>query len=109
MGKGLSSFARLTEDGRILVTLDLKKALPDLPKDYANPVREFAIDPALEKYFKSPEEQPTARQDGQVPKLNVVIMIVGSRGAISSETHILNVTIGLQEMYNRSWHSDRSY
>ncbi|KAG8830748.1 hypothetical protein FRC20_008294, partial [Serendipita sp. 405] len=36
-GKGLTSSARITDDGRILVTLDLKRALPDLPKDYANP------------------------------------------------------------------------
>lgn len=51
-------------DGRIAVSLDLKKKLPDLPKDYANPVREFAVD----------EEWHTA------PPMSIVIMIVGSRG-----------------------------
>ncbi|CCO30407.1 hypothetical protein BN14_04436 [Rhizoctonia solani AG-1 IB] len=40
LGKGLSSSANMTPDGRIVITLDLHKKLPDLPKDYANPVRE---------------------------------------------------------------------
>jgi hypothetical protein len=96
------------EGGRILGTPDPKKASPDLPKDYADPVREF-VDPALEQYFKKPGEQPTPCQDGQVPKLNVVVMIVGTRGAISSESHILNLTIECQEIYSRSWRLERSY
>jgi sterol 3beta-glucosyltransferase len=64
-GKGLSSFARVTEDGRIVVSLDLKQKLPDLPKEYAKDVEEFAVD---------------GSRWNEVPKINVVIMIVGSRG-----------------------------
>ncbi|KAB5595196.1 Sterol 3-beta-glucosyltransferase UGT80A2 [Ceratobasidium theobromae] len=66
LGKGLSSSAEMKPDGRIAVSLDLKKKLPDLPKDYANPVREFAVD----------EEWHTA------PPMSIVIMIVGSRGDV---------------------------
>jgi len=65
-GKGLSSFARVDEDGRIVISLDLKQKLPDLPKDYAKSVEEFALD------------EQTWRD---VPRMNIVIMIVGSRGA----------------------------
>jgi len=64
-GKGLLSRARVTQDGRITVSLDLKKSLPDLPPNYAPNVKEFAID---EQRFR------------EVPPLNIVIMIVGSRG-----------------------------
>jgi sterol 3beta-glucosyltransferase len=64
-GKGLLSRARVTEDGRITVSLDLKKSLPDLPPDYAPNVKEFAID---EQRYR------------EVPSLNIVVMIVGSRG-----------------------------
>ncbi|QRW00852.1 glycosyltransferase family 1 protein [Ceratobasidium sp. AG-Ba] len=67
MGKGLASSAEVTPDGRIVISLDLKKKLPDLPKDYANPVREYAVDT---------QEWCTA------PSMNVVIMIVGSRGDV---------------------------
>ncbi|KAG8692141.1 hypothetical protein FRC09_011426, partial [Ceratobasidium sp. 395] len=67
IGKGLSSSARVTEDGRIVISLDMKKKLPDLPRDYANPVREYAIDK---------EDWHTA------PPMSVVIMIVGSRGDV---------------------------
>ncbi|TDL28120.1 glycosyltransferase family 1 protein [Rickenella mellea] len=66
-GKGLDSFARMTDDGRIVITLNLKQKLPDLPKDYAKTVKEFAVDP---KTFDLP------------PKINIVIMIVGSRGDV---------------------------
>jgi sterol 3beta-glucosyltransferase len=79
-GKGLASSARITDDGRILVSLDLKKALPDLPKDYANPVREFAIDPTLQKHLSGIIEAPDIREAGKIPIMNIVIMIVGSRG-----------------------------
>ena len=66
IGKGLSSSAEVTPDGRIVISLDLKKKLPDLPKNYANPVREFAID----------------KSDWSgAPPMSIVIMIVGSRGA----------------------------
>ena len=69
LGKGLISSARITEDGEIVISLDLKEALPDLPKDYAKPVREYAVDPdSLAK----------------VPAMNIVIMIVGSRGTFYS-------------------------
>lgn len=65
MGKGLASSAEVTPDGRIVISIDLKKKLPDLPKDYANPVREFAID----------------KSDWSgAPPMSIVIMIVGSRG-----------------------------
>ncbi|CAG8556610.1 15952_t:CDS:10, partial [Acaulospora colombiana] len=76
-GRGLASSAKITDDGRILVSLDLKKALPDLPKDYANPVREFAIDPALEKHLSGIIEPPEIREGGMIPVMNIVIMIVG--------------------------------
>jgi sterol 3beta-glucosyltransferase len=82
-GKGLHSSARITEDGRITVALDLKQALPDLPSGYANSVREFAVDPQLKT---APEETRPGleiegvREGGKIPRLNVVIMIVGSRG-----------------------------
>ncbi|KAJ1310549.1 hypothetical protein OPQ81_007279 [Rhizoctonia solani] len=67
LGKGLSSSANMTPDGRIVITLDLHKKLPDLPKNYANPVREYAVD----------------RVDWRVaPPMSIVIMIVGSRGDV---------------------------
>lgn len=58
--------ARLTDDGRIVISLDLKKPLPDLPEGYANPVKEYAVD---------------RRTYTDAPAMNIVIMIVGSRGA----------------------------
>jgi sterol 3beta-glucosyltransferase len=64
-GTGLSSFARITDDGRIVISLDLKKKLPDLPKEYSKEVKEFAVDNSGWR---------------DVPRMNVVIMIVGSRG-----------------------------
>ncbi|KAF9464545.1 glycosyltransferase family 1 protein [Collybia nuda] len=66
-GKGLSSFARVTPDGRIVVSLDLKQKLPDLPKDHARDVKEFAVDETEWKKY---------------PPMNIVIMIVGSRGDV---------------------------
>jgi len=66
-GHGLDSSARLTHDGRISISLDLKKHLPDLPEDHAKDVREFALD---EKGWN------------EVPAMNVLIMIVGSRGTV---------------------------
>ena len=82
-GRGLDSSARITEDGRITVALDLKQALPDLPSGYANSVREFAIDPQLkEKTQETPSglEIGGITEGGKVPRLSVLIMIVGSRG-----------------------------
>ena len=78
-GRGLDSSARITEDGRITVALDLKQALPDLPSGYANSVREFAVDPQLKT---KAEGTPTGLESrgGTIPQLTVVVMIVGSRG-----------------------------
>lgn len=67
LGKGLASSARVTPDGRISIILDLKNKLPDLPHNYANPVKEFGVD---EKEYDN------------LPHINIVIMIVGSRGAL---------------------------
>jgi hypothetical protein len=64
-GKGLISSARLTEDGRISILLDLQQTLPDIPKDYANEVKEYAIDTI---------------SYSDAPPMSIVIMIVGSRG-----------------------------
>lgn len=64
-GEGLSSTANLSDDGRISINFNLKKSLPDLPKDYAKDVHEFATDSTN---YRSP------------PCMNIVIMIVGSRG-----------------------------
>lgn len=67
----------MAQDGRINVALDLKNTLPDLPADYANSIREFAVDSSFGKGDTGP------REDGKVPKLSIVIMIVGSRGMSS--------------------------
>ena len=64
-GPGLSSRAAITDDGMINVWVDLKKTLPDLHKDYAVSVEEYATDPLGGK---------------DCPPLSIVIFIVGSRG-----------------------------
>lgn len=90
-GPGMSSKAQLDGLGRISVLLyvaicnpfavpardakasraraslgsNLKRPLPDLPPDYARPVKEYAVD-----------DSP----DLVVPALSIVIFIVGSRG-----------------------------
>jgi hypothetical protein len=64
-GPGLDSRALLDESGMINIWVDLKKPLPDLPKDYAQSVREYAVD---------------TKASDTCPPLNVVIFIVGSRG-----------------------------
>ncbi|KAG8920357.1 hypothetical protein FRC02_000954 [Tulasnella sp. 418] len=68
-GDGLSSVAEITNDGRINMKLNLKKDLPPLPtinsSDFT--VKEFAID----------EFAPS-----KTPPLDIVIMIVGSRGDV---------------------------
>ncbi|KAJ3889776.1 glycosyltransferase family 1 protein [Lentinula edodes] len=66
-GKGLFSKARIDPDGRIIISLDLKRQLPDLPPDYAPEVHEFGIDKS--KWM-------------EYPSMNIVIMIVGSRGDV---------------------------
>ncbi|PBK83146.1 glycosyltransferase family 1 protein [Armillaria gallica] len=65
-GKGLRSSAFIAPDGRISVSLNLKHELPDLPEDHAPDVKEFAVD----------------REWKRFPKMNIVIMIVGSRGDV---------------------------
>ncbi|THU98408.1 glycosyltransferase family 1 protein [Dendrothele bispora CBS 962.96] len=69
IGRGLFSKARVEPDsGRIVISLDLKQALPDLPPQYAKDVNEFAVD---------------KKEWNKVPKgLKIVIMIVGSRGDV---------------------------
>ncbi|KAJ6630253.1 glycosyltransferase family 1 protein [Mycena sp. CBHHK59/15] len=67
IGKGLASSARVLPDGRIVVSLDLKQKLPDLPEEHAQDVKEFAVDAAEWKNY---------------PSMNIVIMIVGSRGDV---------------------------
>lgn len=64
-GPGLSTQASLDDTGKINVSLRFQKALPDLTPDYAASVQEYAVD---------------NRQNVDVPILNVVIFIVGSRG-----------------------------
>ncbi|KAF5392333.1 hypothetical protein D9757_001426 [Collybiopsis confluens] len=65
MGNGLHSRARVESDGRIVVYLDLKQQLPDLPPEYAPEVQEFGVDKAEWMIY---------------PSMSIVIMIVGSRG-----------------------------
>ncbi|KAJ6500720.1 UDP-Glycosyltransferase/glycogen phosphorylase [Mycena sanguinolenta] len=67
-GKGLSSMARVLPDGRIVISLDLKQQLPDLPAEgRAQDIEEFAVDKTQWRKY---------------PSLNIVIMIVGSRGDV---------------------------
>ncbi|OCF44536.1 hypothetical protein I317_01608 [Kwoniella heveanensis CBS 569] len=66
-GPGLDSKAELDQMGMINIWVNLKKPLPDLPQDYARPVKEYAVD----------EKTST-----QCPPLNIVIFIVGSRGDV---------------------------
>jgi sterol 3beta-glucosyltransferase len=73
-GKGLKSSVNMSEDGRINVSMHFNKRLPDLPPHYAHPIREFAIDHG----FANPAVG--IRQGGTVPRMSIVIMIVGSRG-----------------------------
>lgn len=69
VGRGLSSSANITPDGTISVKLDLKHKLPDLPEEHAQEVKEFAVE----------EDELEWRR---FPSLNIVIMIVGSRGDV---------------------------
>ena len=66
-GKGLKSLATIGPDGQISLTFDLKQHLPDLPTDHAREVEEFAIDQTQWRDY---------------PSMNIVIMIVGSRGDV---------------------------
>lgn len=75
----------------INIWVDLKKVLPDLPADYAVPVKEYAIDPIGSK---------------DCPPLNIVIFIVGSRG----ESKVPNPAHEVQAMFSHTFrlHSDSS-
>ena len=64
-GDGMDSVAHLTKDGRIEMTFDVKTKLPHLDSDHAMDVHEYDIDRST--HFNT-------------PPLNIVIMIVGSRG-----------------------------
>ncbi|TFK31981.1 glycosyltransferase family 1 protein [Crucibulum laeve] len=66
-GKGLSSFASLSSEGCIDLSFNFKRKLPDLPKDHARDVNEFAVDKTRWRDY---------------PSMNIVIMIVGSRGDV---------------------------
>ncbi|KAG7086366.1 hypothetical protein E1B28_002326 [Marasmius oreades] len=67
LGKGLDSRARIEADGSIVISLNLKEKLPDLPSEHAKEVKEFAVDKSGWR---------------DAPKMNIVVMIVGSRGDV---------------------------
>lgn len=64
----LPTSVQLHSDGRINVSLALKRRLPDLPRNHALHVDEFAIDLNWR----------------DCPCMSIVIMVVGSRGAFPS-------------------------
>jgi len=64
-GKGLDSVASIRPDGRISLHFDLKDDVSDMSPEHGQDVEEFAVD---EKGWN------------MCPKMNIVIMIVGSRG-----------------------------
>ncbi|WVR09693.1 hypothetical protein IAU60_006768 [Kwoniella sp. DSM 27419] len=66
-GPGLDSKAELDDMGMINIWVNMKKPLPDLPDDYARPVKEYAVD---------------ATDSQECPPLNIVVFIVGSRGDV---------------------------
>lgn len=55
----------MTDEGMINIWVNLKEQVPDLHKDYAREVKEFATDP---------------EGGADCPPLSIVIFIVGSRG-----------------------------
>lgn len=69
-GVGLLSIAKLSLDGQISMSFDLKKYLPDLlpSQILTQEVDEFAVDHERWRDY---------------PSMNIVIMIVGSRGECS--------------------------
>ncbi|EJD46939.1 UDP-Glycosyltransferase/glycogen phosphorylase [Auricularia subglabra TFB-10046 SS5] len=77
-GQGLSSDATVTKEGRICLSLHLNKPVPCLAASGPSPstVHEFAVDPNLAV------AGPGVREGGRVPRLSIVIMIVGSRGDV---------------------------
>ena len=78
IGAGLLTVARVTTSGRIAVSLKFKHAFPDLPSDYALPVDEFAVDSSL----SDPQTDIEERAGKKVPKLSIVMMLVGSSGIV---------------------------
>lgn len=72
LGEGLLSIAKLSLDGQISISFDLKKYLPDfLPSQIlTQEVDEFAVDREGWK---------------DCPNMNIVIMIVGSRGKSTTQ------------------------
>lgn len=69
----LKASARLRWDGRIEMSFDAKKKLPDLPPDYLAPDE-------AEPDVESIRPGRSGRDRYQVPKLNILLLIVGSRG-----------------------------
>lgn len=67
VGKGLVSSAEMTDAGRIAMSFDLRKPLADFPPGYAEAVQEHGID---------------RTNFAAAPAMNIVIMIVGSRGTL---------------------------
>jgi len=67
--KGDPAFTHVNDEGQIQVSLDIaREDLPDLSENAADAEEEFAIDSAHWR---------------DVPQMNIVIMIVGSRGDFS--------------------------
>jgi hypothetical protein len=75
-GKGLDSVASIRPDGRISLRFDLKDGVSDMPQEHGQDVEEFAVD---EKEWKL------------CPKMNIVIMIVGSRGMSIESSSLISV------------------
>jgi hypothetical protein len=71
-GKGLDSAASINSDGRISLHFDLKEGMPHMPPEHAEEVEEFAVD---------------KKGWNVCPKMNIVIMIVGSRGMSTESFH----------------------
>lgn len=69
-GKNLSTNAKVHTDGRINLSLACARELPELPHNHTWPVAE----PAIDVNWRS------------CPRMSVVIMIVGSRGGLSSNS-----------------------
>jgi len=73
----MESSVNVSKDGRINVSVHLNEPLPDLPSHYANPIREFAVDHSFTSLVDG------THKGGTVPRMSIVIMIVGSRGESS--------------------------
>lgn len=78
------------------MTFDMKEAWPDMPHDHAEMVEEFAVDSKWKQY----------------PLMNIVIMIVGSRGVCHmqkfSNTMPLTMLSTQQVMFSHTLHSARN-